>query len=523
MDINALPKEAQQEFLSLQQKLKESEAQNHNLKIENKLLEEKLALALHRQFGKSAENVPEQIELFDNEEEAPQEEPEEQELEIPAHKRKKKGRKPLSENLPRKERIIDVSEADKTCACGSQLSRIGEEVAEKLQIIPPRVWVDRIIRPKYACKCCEGTADEKTPSVVIAPTEPTIIPKSIVTPGLLAFLMVNKYVDHLPFYRQEKRFERMGAHISRQNMSNWQRKAYEALLPLLDLLKKHIKSGPVLQMDETTVQVLNEPGRENSQKSYMWLARGGPKYQPAVYYEYHPTRASEYARQFLIGFKGYLQTDGYQGYKTAVADNQDILLVGCFAHARRKFFEAEKASKKSKSALEGIKHIKKLYTIENELRGKDLSPEEFLEQRKSKAEPILQKFKQWLDKRAVNTLPESALGKAIHYALNQWDFLIRYLESPYLTPDNNASENAIRPFVLGRKNWLFSGNPKGADSSCAMYSLIETAKHNSLNPFDYLHYLFSKAPTVKDDAGWEELLPWNLPEEITADKGPVFI
>ena len=187
------------------------------------------------------------------------------------------------------------------------------------------------------------------------------------------------------------------------------------------------------------------------------------------------------------------------------------------------FLKQDKASKKSKSALEGIKHIKKLYTLENDLRSKKLSLEDFLEQRKSQAEPILDTFKRWLDKRSENVLPESALGKAVHYALNQWDYLIRYLESPYLTPDNNASENAIRPFVLGRKNWLFSGNPKGANSSCGMYSLIETAKQNGLNPFDYLYYVFSKAPLVKNEQDWKALLPWNIKEDIKADKGPVFI
>ena len=471
MDKAALPKEAQ-EYIS------QLEAQNQNWEKKYQLLEEKLALALHRQFGRRAENIPEQIELFDTDESQTPEEDTSAEQEIPSYKRKKTGRKPLDENLPRKEKILDIPEDEKTCACGTELKKIGEEISEKLHVIPPRIWVERIIRFKYACGNCEGTADEDVPAVKIAPPEPSIIPKGIVTPGLLAFLMVNKYVDHLPFYRQEKRFERMGARISRQNMSNWQKKAFEVLLPLFEQLKIHIKSGPVLQMDETTVQVLNEPGRDNGQKSYMWLARGGPPGQPAVYYEYHPTRASEHAKNFLTDFEGYLQTDGYQGYKTAVEGNPDISLVGCFAHARRKFFEADKASKKSKSALEGIKHIKKLYALENDLRNKKLSLEDFLEQRKSKAGPILDAFKRWLDKRSENVLPESALGKAVHYALNQWDYLIRYLESPYLTPDNNASENAIRPFVLGRKNWLFSGNPKGADSSCGMYSLIETAKQN---------------------------------------------
>ncbi len=516
MDKAALPKEAQ-EYIS------QLEAQNKNWEKKYQLLEEKLALALHRQFGRRAENIPDQIELFDTDEAVTPEEDSSVEQQIDTYKRKKTGRKPLDENLPRKEKIIDIPEDEKTCACGTELKKIGEEISEKLHVIPPHIWVERIIRFKYACGNCEGTADEDIPAVKIAPPEPSIIPKGIVTPGLLAFLMVNKYVDHLPFYRQEKRFERMGARISRQNMSNWQKKAFEALLPLFELLKTHIKSGPVLQMDETTVQVLNEPGRDNKQKSYMWLARGGPPGQQAVYYEYHPTRASEHAKNFLTDFEGYLQTDGYQGYKTAVEGNPDISLVGCFAHARRKFLEADKASKKSKSALEGIKHIKKLYALENDLRSKKLSPEDFLEQRKSKAEPILDAFKRWLDKRSENLLPESALGKAVHYALNQWNYLIRYLESPYLTPDNNASENAIRPFVLGRKNWLFSGNPKGADSSCGMYSLIETAKQNNLNPYDYLHYVFSKVPLINNEQEWDAILPWNLKEDITADKGPVFI
>ena len=523
MDMSSLPLEAQREFLSLKKQLAESEAQNQNWEKKYQLLEEKLALALHRQFGRRAEKIPEQIELFDTDESQTPEEDTSAEQEIPSYKRKKTGRKPLDENLPRKEKIIDIPEDEKTCACGTELKKIGEEISEKLHVIPPRIWVERIVRLKYACGNCEGTADEDVPAVKIAPPEPSIIPKGIVTPGLLAFLMVNKYVDYLPFYRQEKRFERMGARISRQNMSNWQKKAFEVLLPLFELLKTHIKSGPVLQMDETTVQVLNEPGRDNKQKSYMWLAGGGPPGQSAVYYEYHPTRASEHAKNFLIDFKGYLQTDGYQGYKTAVEGNPDIHLAGCFAHARRKFFEADKVSKKSKSALEGIKHIKKLYTLENDLRSKKLSLEDFLEQRKNKADPILDTFKQWLDKRSENVLPESALGKAVHYALNQWDYLIRYLESPYLTPDNNASENAIRPFVLGRKNWLFSGNPKGANSSCGMYSLIETAKQNGLNPFDYLYYVFSKAPLVKNEQDWKALLPWNIKEDIKADKGPVFI
>ena len=201
MDIASLPKEAQEEIFSLQKRLTESEAENKNWELKYQLLEEKLALALLRQFARRAENVPDQIELFDTDDTIVTEEEPEEET-ISTYNRKKKSRKPLDENLPRKERIIDISEEDKICACGTDLKKIGEEVSEKLHVIPPRIWVERIIRPKYACPGCEGTADEDVPAVRIAPPEPSIISKGIVTHGLLAFLMVNKYVDHLPFYRQ---------------------------------------------------------------------------------------------------------------------------------------------------------------------------------------------------------------------------------------------------------------------------------------------------------------------------------
>jgi transposase len=293
-------------------------------------------------------------------------------------------------------------------------------------------------------------------------------------------------------------------------MSNWQQQVYEKLSPLFELLKKTAKEGPVLQMDETTVQVIGEENRSDTQKSYMWLARGGPEGKKVAWYEYHPTRAAFNAKTFLKGYCGYLQTDGYEGYDSAVKDMPDIIHVGCFAHARRKFFEASRVNKESLSAQEGIKHIRKLYILEDELRNQNLDNETFLEERKARAGPILEKFKAWLLRRAGEVSPSSLLGKALGYALNQWDKMTAYLDSPYLTPDNNACENAIRPFVLGRKNWLFSQSPEGAESSCGMYTLIETAKQNSLIPFNYLMALFEKAPLASSQEDWEKLLPWNI-------------
>ena len=266
-----------------------------------------------------------------------------------------------------------------------------------------------------------------------------------------------------------------------------------------------------MRMDETPVQVMREEGRDNTQTSYMWLALGGPPGKTVAWYEYHPTHAGYNAKEFLEGYTGYLQTDGYKGYNSAVKDMPGIIQVGCFAHARRKFFEAAEVNKNSKSAQEGIKHIRKLYDIENELREKITdNDDKFLSERKARAGPVLEKFKEWLEKRKCEVPPSLLLGKAIDYSLSQWDKLVRYLESPYLTPDNNACENAIRPFVMGRKSWLFCQSPDGAKSSCGMYTLIETAKRNGLKPFDYLLTLFEKAPLASSFQDWEKLLPWNI-------------
>jgi transposase len=237
----------------------------------------------------------------------------------------------------------------------------------------------------------------------------------------------------------------------------------------------------------------------------MWLARGGPPEAPVVLYSYRESRAGKHPREFLEGYEGYLQTDGYDGYDSAFKENKKIRQVGCFAHARRKFHEAAKATKKVGSAEEGQKYINQLFRIERELRDQGLSDDEFLRERKKLAEPVLEKFRRWLNKKSQHVLPGSLLGKAVGYPLKQWEKLVRYLEAPYLRPDNNGAERAIRPFVCGRRNWLFSGSPAGADASCAIYSLIETARQNDLDPYSYLYYLFEQIPKL--EGGFEQLLP----------------
>ena len=495
------------------------ELENNLSEIKNDylILKEKYDLAIYKRFARSAEQllIDEKQQLLFAEEpcQAAQAQTGSSlngKQEIKSYARKKPGRKPIDPNLPRKEKVIDIPETDKTCACGAQMSKIGEETSEKVEIIPPSMYVLKTIRPKYACRTCEGTEEEGKPAVRIAPVPPGIIPRSIASASLLSYCFIQKYQDHLPFYRQELQFQRIGIEISRQDMSNWQQQVYAKLKPLLALMKETLKSGPVIQMDETTVQVMGEEGREDTQKSYMWLSRGGPPGKIVGLYEYRQSRAGRHAKEFLSGYTGYLQTDGYEGYDCAVKDMPGIIHVGCFAHARRKFFEAAKSIKKPQSAEEGIKHIRKLYELEDRLRKEDLSESKFLSRRKEEAGPMLASFKAWLDKRAIEVLPSSLLGNAIRYTLNQWDKLTAYLESPYLTPDNNACENAIRPFVLGRKNWLFNKSPEGAESSCGIYSLIETAKQNGLEPLLYLREIFERCPIANSSDDWQKLLPWNI-------------
>jgi transposase len=299
---------------------------------------------------------------------------------------------------------------------------------------------------------------------------------------------------------------------------------HEKIKPLLKLLKEELKQGEVMGMDETPVQVMNEDGRDNRQLSYMWLARGGPPGKPVSIYEYHESRASENVLPFLEGFSGYLQSDGWGSYTTALKQRPDILHVGCFAHVRRKFYEAEKAAKGGGAehplAAEALSYIKGLYTVERklreELKKKYISGKELVEERKNKCLPILRGFYRWLLQKSVAVLESSVLGRAVSYTLRQYPMLLNYLEHEELTPDNNGAERGIRPFVMGRKNWILCGSPEGAASSCALYSLIETAKENGHNPYTYLNSVFTKAADMKISDDWSCLLPWNLPRENCA-------
>jgi transposase len=488
--------------------------QDHHNK-ETDLLLEQISLLRAQLYGRKSEKGkpegPQPLPLFDMPEPVDGQPEEAEETQIPAHTRKKGGRKPLPEHLPRIEKIHDIDPAAKICACGCELSRIGEEVSEQLDIVPAQARVIRHIRPKYACRNCEGLEDNG-PTVKIAPVPVQIIPKSIATPGLLAHILTGKFVDHNPFYRQEQQLARLGVSVSRTVMCTWAMQVAKTCRPLLNLLIDEVLAGSYLSIDETTLQVLQEPGRAPTSKSYMWLFRRGDPEKPVLIYAYHATRSGDVVREFLCDFKGYVQTDGYGGYDF-LANRKGVRHIGCWAHSRRKFMDVVKAqgqNRKTGSADKALKYIKDLYRIEQKARELNHAPGRIYAERQERAKPILDEFKEWLDKKALQTPPKGLLGTAIAYTLNQWNKLIGYLEDGRLSIDNNLTENAIRPFVLGRKNWLFSGTPEGAEASALLFSLIETAKANRLEPYLYLRHIFEKLPLASVVEDYEALLPWNL-------------
>jgi transposase len=492
---------------------------------ENELLREQIRLLLAQMFGKKSEkgsgdSGAVQMPLFDMPE--PEVEVEEEDVEVLPHKRKKPGRKKLPAALPRVEIVHDIDEAEKVCGCGATLDRIGEDISEKLDVIPAVIRVIKHIRPKYACKQCEGL-DTEGPVVKIAPPPKQVIPKSIATAGLLAYILIAKFCDALPFYRQESQFARIGAEISRANMCNWAMKVAIACQPLLSLLHQEIRSGPLINIDETTVQVLREPDRAATTKSYMWVCRGGTPDRPGLMYHYAPSRSAEVAKALLEGYSGVVQTDGYAGY--GFLDHiAGVHHAGCLAHARRKFTDAQKArGKNSKpgSVDVALAYIRKIYAVESEAKKMELSGDQLLRLRQEKAKAVFDDFFKWLSKKSLQVVPKSLLGKAVNYTLNQWSHLLVYLEHPDVTPDNNMAENAIRPFVIGRKNWLFAGTPDGAKASADIYSLIETAKANNLEPYKYLRYLFEKIPFIECEEDLRNLLPMNLkPEQLVLPEFP---
>ena len=483
--------------------------ENQHYKAQVLTLTEQLNLALARRYAASSEKLsPDQIRLFDEAEVETQAvvPAEDETVTVPEHTRRKRGRKPLPEALPRLEVIHELPDGERYCSHdGNPLTEIGAVVSEQLDIVPAKIQVIRHIRKQYACGCGQ--------CIKTAALPPQPIPKSLASPGLLAHITVSKYQDALPLYRQETILQRIGVDIPRATLANWMIQAGTLIQPLINLLQDRLLAYDILQMDETPVQVLKEPGRAAQSKSYLWLQRGGPPEQPVVLYDYDPGRGAEVPKRLLEGFTGYLQTDGYDGYNAVVAAN-GLVHVGCMAHARRKFDEAVRAQGKKKQhgkAHQGLALIQQLYRVEKQAR--DLTPEARHEHRQRQARPLLDELRCWLDEALPQVPPTSATGKALNYLHNEWDKLIRYLDDGRLEIDNNGAENAIRPFVLGRKNWLFSASVKGVKTSANLYSLIETAKANGLEPYAYLRHLFTELPKAATVEAIESLLPGNLSKD----------
>ena len=497
-------------------------------RLENQveLLMEALRLARHKQFGASSEKsedaLVEQLSFLFNEAEvfsAAQKE-EENVTVVAAHKRHKKHEYTLDnipEGIETKQVEHRLEGEDLICPqCGDTMTEIGKEVVRTMEIIPAQTIVREDIYYTYACKRCSESADEgcETP-VVKAPREKNIIPGSFATPEAIAHIMTQKFVMGSPLYRQEQEINRQGIQLSRQTMSNWILKATEDYLtPVYKQLHKELLKRDVLHADETTLQVLHEPGKAPQSESYMWLYRtSGDTDKPIVLYEYQPGRGAKHPKEFLTGYKGYLHTDGYQGYHSLP---EGITVVGCWAHARRKFDEAVKSLPKGKakgsSASQGLTYCNLLFGIEQEIA--DKTAEERYEERLKQAKPVLDAMFAWSNSRTA--APKSALGKAFHYLKEQWPYLTNYLTDGRLEISNNRAERSIKPFVIDRKNFLFANTPKGATGSAIMFSLIQTAIENRLDPYKYLTWLLKQAKDadLTDAQVVQNLLPWNVPTEF---------
>jgi len=471
-------------------------------------LKEEIRLLRIKRFGSSTEKYKSgQLEfVFDEIETIIEDESiikaDEDEIQVPAHTRKKVGRKKLPADLPREEKIYDLNDDEKFCDIdGTALVKIGEDISEQLKIIPAKIVVVKHVRFKYACPNCKQTI--KTAKY---PNQP--IPKSIASPELLAHVAVSKYQDALPLYRQEKIFKRIGVDIPRATLASWMIKGSQLFIPLINLFKDKLTDSKLIHMDETPIQVLKEKDKPPSSKSYMWVQASGKHDHPIVLYEYSSSRSQQVAKDLLEDYTGLLQTDGYAGYN-AIAKKDGIILLGCFAHARRKFMDIVKVSKnKSGKANVALSYIQKLYRIEK--LAKDKTPNEILQIRQEQSKPIIDSFKKWLDDSIDKVPPSLSIGKAIAYTLNQWPQLIGFIDNGYAAIDNNKAENAIRPFVIGRKNWLFANSVNGANASARLYSIIETAKANNIEPYEYLKVIFTKLPNAKTVEDIEALLPWNF-------------
>lgn len=417
------------------------------------------------------------------------------------------GRKKLPAHLPRERIEYKLPLEKQFCeCCDGKLHEFGEEVTERLTVIPAQYKVIQHVRQKYLCRHCD--------KFTIAEAPKSLIPgSSFGSPEILADIAVKRFQYSLPYYRQEAIFNYAGFPFNRTTIANLMIGSADNMTLLYEVMKDELRSQDIIHADETSFQVLKEAGRTPQSTSYFWQYCGGSNSNKRiVLFEYQPTRSSEHPIKFLTGneqssFKGYLLTDGYAGYNKIPG----VTRVGCMAHVRRKFVDACKilpAGTENSHAQQAIEMIKKLYVIESELA--DQPPEIKYQVRQTESLPILHEMKLWLDKLYLDVVQRGALGKAIGYAIGQWNYVSHYIDDGRLAIDNNIAEREIKAFVIGRKNWLFAVSVDGAHTSAVMYSLVQTAKANGLDPYKYLYHVFERMPYMRNAKEVESLLPWNV-------------
>lgn len=499
----------------------ELEKQNEVLLAKLNWLEAQFRLSQQKKFGTSSEKTnPDQLALtlFNEIEMMSDSSAEEPTLETITYKRKKRSGQieAMLENLPVETIHYRLSEEEQVClCCGEKTHEMSTQIRRELKIIPAQVEVVEHVQHIYSCRQCEKEGTE-TP-IVTAKMPAPMYPGSLASPSAMAYLMSQKYSEGLPLYRQEKQLERMGIFLSRQTMANWMMYGANTwLIHLYEYMHKKLMEEDTAHADETGLQVLNEPGRPATGKSFMWLYRSG-RYASAsiVLYEYQTTRAGKHPKAFLQGFSGYLHVDGYAGYH----DLKNVELVGCWAHARRKFDEALKSlpanlqnSEKPCAAKIGLQFCNRLFAIDKKINKMDeCTPTIRYEERLKQSKPVLDEFLEWLKTEKARVAPKTKLGEAITYCLNQWQKLVVFLKDGRLELDNNRGERSIKPFVMGRKAWLFSTSPKGAKASAIIYSIVETAKENKLDPLRYLTYVLEQLPLIEltDEGELDALMPWS--------------
>ena len=416
------------------------------------------------------------------------------------------GRGPLPEALPRQRQEYELCGSKRICeGCGGFLSKIGEVGCEQLEMSLPQLYVIEHRRAKYACRKCQD-------KVVTAPMPLQTIDKGLPGPGLLADVLVNKYQDHLPLYRQSQRFKRMGVPLSRSTLCDWVMASAELLAPLVNRMKTHaLLPAHHIFSDDTPLKLLKDPeGKSKTGRMWIYTSKGNAEFPACTVYEYTSTRQAQGPLSFLKDFEGYLQADAYAGFNKLYEDQGQgalVLEIACWAHVRRRFYESAQAGGPASLAQSGLSFIQKLYKIERQAHHQSFS---FLERkawRQTHAPPVLQAFKSWLDDHQNRVLPQSLLGKAILYTLNHWQALQTYLQEGHLEIDNNRAERGIRPLAVGRKNYLFVGSQRGGKAAAVIYSLIETCKQHDVNSLVYLKDVLRRIST-HPNSKIDELLPY---------------